>query len=66
VLGAAKEKARAKMKASISMDGQTADDFSLEEIIDKVRRSAVIDGDGIDDKGNSWESGAESVFSLDA
>lgn len=66
VLGTAKEKAMAKMKAPISMEGETPDDFSLEAIIDKVRRSAVIDGDGIDEKGNSWEGGPDAVFSLDA
>eukprot|EP00038_Savillea_parva_P030749 m.80055 g.80055 ORF g.80055 m.80055 type:complete len:576 (+) comp9319_c0_seq3:41-1768(+) len=67
VLGASKEKAMKEMHASISMEGESPEDFSLEAIIDKVRRSAVIDGDGIDEKGNSWESEKDGgPFSLDA
>ena len=34
--------------------GDQKDDFKLEAVIDKVRRAAVIDGDGVDGIGGTY------------
>ena len=47
------------------MEGATRDDVSLDEVIDKVKRSAIIDGDDVDGVGGARDAGADP-FSMDA
>lgn len=46
-------------KGGITLEGATLDDVSVAEVIDKVKRAAVIDGDGVDGIG-----GTVALFSL--
>eukprot|EP00039_Didymoeca_costata_P021734 m.2888 g.2888 ORF g.2888 m.2888 type:complete len:526 (-) comp2609_c0_seq2:796-2373(-) len=66
MLGTNKDQVLRKLNSGgLSMEGSSADDLSLEAIIDKVRRAAVIDGDDVDGIGGARDVGADP-FSMDA
>ena len=51
--------------SGLVIEGADSDDVSLEAIVDKVKRAAVIDGDGVDGIGGARDAGADP-FSMDA
>jgi hypothetical protein len=66
-LGHGKEHTMRRLNPSLGpMEGHAKDDLSLEAIIDKVRRAAVIDGEGVDGVGGAKGDAAEDPFSMDA
>lgn len=66
MLGTGKDQMMKKINSGgLNMEGSSEDDLSLEAIIDKVRRAAVIDGDGVDGIGGARDIG-EDPFSMDA
>lgn len=66
LLGTGKDQMMRKLnQGGLNMEGSSTDDLSLEAIIDKVRRAAVIDGEGVDGIGGARDVG-DDPFSMDA
>lgn len=66
MLGSGKDQVIRKINSGgITLEGATVDDVSVDEVIDKVKRSAIIDGDDVDGIGGARDAGADP-FSMDA
>jgi len=66
MLGSGKDQVMRKINSGgITLEGATVDDVSVDEVIDKVRRAAIIDGDDVDGIGGARDAGADP-FSMDA
>eukprot|EP00041_Stephanoeca_diplocostata_P035984 m.1292102 g.1292102 ORF g.1292102 m.1292102 type:complete len:583 (-) comp24786_c0_seq35:3142-4890(-) len=65
ILGFGKSKSIERLKAGIQMEGDSPAEFTLEQVIDKVKRAAIIDGDGVDGIGGARDAG-DDPFSMDS